>query len=110
MTHSETRARAEARALYHRMSAPQWQPIETAPKMKTLLLFAVTDIDEAGAVKNWKMATGFWHTGHEAWEWEGNILAAWEVAPTHWQPLPAPPALPLADEIPPAPTDRSTPR
>jgi hypothetical protein len=74
----------------------KWQPIETAPKMKTILLFAVTDIDEDGTIRNWKMGTGFWHTGwenddiHSPWEW-GRQLYKYELYPTHWMPLPNPP-------------------
>lgn len=78
-----------------------WQPIETAPKMRTILLFAVSDVDEHGAVKNWKMATGSWHTGYEdqhtraegltPWRWDGRQLKVYDLHPTHWMPLPDPP-------------------
>ena len=73
------------------MTKDDWRPIETAPKMKTILLFAVTDIDETGEVKNWRMATGFWHTGYEEWEWEGRTVKSYDHQPTHWMPLPEPP-------------------
>ena len=79
-------------------SLPKWEPIETAPKMKTILLFAVTDIDEDGTVRNWKMATGSWNTGWEnddkysPWEW-GRHLHKYDTQPTHWQPLPRPPLI-----------------
>jgi hypothetical protein len=79
-----------------------WQPMETAPKMRTILLFAVTDIAKDGTVRNWKMATGAWHTGYEdarslergysPWEWGGHQLKTYEVQPTHWMPLPPAPA------------------
>lgn len=74
-----------------------WRPIETAPKMKTIMLFAVTDRSEDGAVKNWKMETGFWHSGfvdhHDMspWRWCGRQLATYDVQPTHWSQLPEPP-------------------
>lgn len=78
-----------------------WQPIESAPKMRTVLLFAVTDVAEDGTVRNWKMATGSYHMGYEderskargytPWEWGGHQLKAYEVQPTHWMPLPPPP-------------------
>lgn len=81
--------------------APPWQPIETAPKMQTILLFAVSDIGERGEVKNWKMATGSWHTGYDndrsktegysPWNWDGRQLKIYELHPTHWMPLPSPP-------------------
>lgn len=87
-----------------RSSLPDgWQPIETAPKMRTVLLFAVTEVDEHGTVKNWRMETGFWHTGYEdarsraegfsPWCWEGHQLKVYEPQPTHWWQLPA--SLPL---------------
>jgi len=78
-----------------------WQPIATAPKMRTILLFAVTDVDEHGRVLNWKKATGFWHTGYDdarskatgytPWNWEGHQLKLHDHQPTHWMPLPASP-------------------
>jgi hypothetical protein len=78
-----------------------WQPIETAPKMRNILLFAVTHVKDDGTVGNWKMATGFWHTGYEndtggrtPWCWGDQQLGKYEVQPTHWMPLPAPPARP----------------
>jgi hypothetical protein len=79
---------------------PSWQPIETAPKMKVILLFAVTDVDDDGRVRNWKMATGSWHTGWEgdetqtAWFWDGYQVPKYATKPTHWMPLPEAPSLP----------------
>ena len=78
----------------------EWQPIETAPKMKTVLLFAVTDVAEDGRVRNWQMGTGFYHegwtdarnNGASPWEWEGHHVQPWQPLPTHWMPLPMPPA------------------
>lgn len=84
------------------LSEREWQPIETAPKMRTVLLFAVTDRDEHGRVRNWKMGTGFYHEGWtdgrehrlpaSPWSWEGRHIEPWEPLPTHWMPLPRPPA------------------
>lgn len=81
-----------------------WQPIDTAPKMRTILLFAVSDVAEDGTVRNWKMATGFYHTGYEdalskgrgfsPWEWDGRQLRVYELHPTHWMPLPDAPTPP----------------
>lgn len=68
-----------------------WLPIESAPKMRTVLLFAVTERRNNGAVNNWKMGSGFWSKGHDAWIWEGHALKIYDHKPTHWQPLPAPP-------------------
>lgn len=94
-----------------------WQPIETAPKMRTLLLYAVTDVADDGTVCNWKMATGSFMDGYDderskargftGWEWGGERLKNWQCQPTHWMPLPAPPPTdpavdPVADSRPPA--------
>ena len=69
----------------------KWQLIETAPKQKVILLFAVTSSDP----ENWKMDTGHWLDGFRGepgyWIWEGRKLAAYEIQPTHWMPLPEPP-------------------
>ena len=70
----------------------EWQPIETAPKGRVILLWAVTDLGDGGEVRNWKMATG--HTpfyGPIEWTWDGYRLRQWDVQPTHWMPLPEPP-------------------
>jgi Protein of unknown function (DUF551) len=69
----------------------EWQPIETAPTMRTILLFAATDIGDDGSVKNWRMETGFWSMGHAGWKWGGYELRPYSVQPTHWMPLPEPP-------------------
>lgn len=67
-----------------------WQSVETAPEMKTILLFAVTDVADDGQVKNWRMGTGF-KDRHNGWNWEGRIQKPYEIPPTHWMPLPKPP-------------------
>lgn len=75
------------------LTRPQWFPIETAPKGKIILLFAVTDRSENGDVSNWKMATGSTpFAGSAEWTWDGYRLREWDVQPTHWMPLPLPPA------------------
>lgn len=70
----------------------EWQTIETAPRMQTILMFAVTDIADDGEARNWKMATGFWHSSNRAWRWDGRGVRSYDIQPTHWMPLPAPPA------------------
>lgn len=62
----------------------EWHPIATCPKMRTVILFAVTDVADDGTVRNWKMASGSWHTGYEddrskaegytPWRWDGHQL------------------------------------
>jgi hypothetical protein len=76
-----------------------WRPIDSAPRMKTILLFAVTDIGEGGAILNWRMGSGCWHSGWEnddrysPWEW-GRQLYKYDVQPTHWMEMPKPPVFP----------------
>ena len=74
-----------------RQNARDWQPIETAPKQKIVLLWALTDTETG----NWKMSTGYWMPGYRdepgSWTWDGRLLKAYEVHPTHWMPLPTPP-------------------
>jgi hypothetical protein len=94
-----------------------WQAIETAPKMRTILLFAVSDVAKDGTAKNWTMATGSWHTGYEdvrskeqgfsPWNWGGRQLKVYELHPTHWMPLPLPPTeVEEAPRAPHAPQER----
>lgn len=76
----------------------RWETIDTAPKMRTILLFAVSDVADDGTVLNWKMATGSYHTGYDdersreqgysPWEWDGHQLMDYQLQPTHWMPLP----------------------
>ena len=69
-----------------------WQPIETAPKGRVILLWAITDRGDDGEVINWKMATGAApFDGPTEWIWDGYRLREWDVHPTHWMPLPEPP-------------------
>jgi hypothetical protein len=68
-----------------------WKSIKTAPKNKTILLWAATDIGESGEIKNWHMDTGYWSSGAECWVWEGRQVRKYDVQPTHWMLLPDPP-------------------
>lgn len=70
-----------------------WQDIGTAPKMKNIILFAVTDIADDGRVRNWKMDTGYWSTGVECWTWSGYQVSKRDIQPTHWRPCPEPPVI-----------------
>lgn len=76
----------------------QWQPIETCPEQRTVLLFGVTERAEDGTVLNWKMDTGCrygrpWPYENESvWLWGRVTLMLWDPHPTHWMPLPEPPA------------------
>ncbi len=76
--------------------APTWQPMETAPKDGVpIRLFAPEFIDEDfcphGSVEGyWQDEQGWigacWDACQDVWE-------ARVIRPTHWQPLPAPPAV-----------------
>ncbi len=70
---------------------PEWSMIESAPKARTVLLFAVTDVGDDGQVKNWKMQSGYWSDSYGAWVWEGRPVQKYEIQPTHWRPMPDPP-------------------
>jgi hypothetical protein len=64
----------------------QWRPIETAPKDGTFIDLWVGD-----RVANAKWSNGEWQELELEWEW-----MSWQaigVTPTHWMPLPPPPAL-----------------
>jgi hypothetical protein len=89
-----------------RQPPADWQPIATAPKMQTILLFAVTDIAPDGTVRNWRKETGCWMTGYDTdscrkqnltpWRWGSDQLKTYQVQPTHWMPLPPSPTEALA--------------
>lgn len=59
-----------------------WQPIETAPKDGTRVLTAKV----GGPV-----GMSFWLTSSEKW-WDGLSGHSRNSPPTHWMPLPHPPA------------------
>ena len=71
----------------------EWQPIETAPKMRNILLFVVTDRREDGSVSNWKMESGqtFGRMATRIGSGLRELLDPWETPPTHWMELHGPP-------------------
>ena len=64
-------------------SAFAWQPIETAPPVRDQKTYAISYLVTDG-VEVWKSE---W-LGEEGWEPEDD----WSTEPTHWMPLPTPPA------------------
>ncbi|KQP53075.1 hypothetical protein [Methylobacterium sp. Leaf106] len=80
-------------------AAEGWEPIETAPRNKAIQVY-VPHLDYYGnegvyAGMLVDMGTGLrWMTF--AWAMGRDMNE--EVLPTHWRPLPAPPALPLTKE------------
>lgn len=72
-----------------------WQPIETAPKDGTpIMLFATAEGFDAPVV------TVGWLTVSRRWI-EGTFYpnTPTTLIPTHWMPLPAPPATPAEFEV-----------
>lgn len=79
---------AEARAYIESLErdAARWQPIETAPRDGALLLLACSNWPHSEVLgKPVPIKVGGY------WDGRWNVFgASWE--PTHWMPLPAPPA------------------
>jgi hypothetical protein len=61
----------------------EWQPIETAPKSGEDILLGLVDTPPA--------LVGSWNSREEFWAVNGR-LSDFCVFPTHWMPLPEPPA------------------
>jgi hypothetical protein len=60
-----------------------WQPIETAPRDGTEILFWVAPEMSEG----WAEVGHWFETAHDGW-WVAHTI---ERKPTHWMPLPEPP-------------------
>jgi len=71
----------------------QWQPIETAPKDRRILLYQSGGGGEYYTPAWQKIFTGFWWDDWYENEhfWTADEDRGFEVNPTHWMPLPAPP-------------------
>ena len=78
-----TRLKAEVERLRALSENSEWQPIETAPKDMTRVLGYV---EESVVVMWW-----FSYSSHDYGCWE-TVDGESEVDPTHWMPLPKPPA------------------
>ncbi|MFG5778249.1 hypothetical protein ACFIQF_14365 [Comamonas sp. J-3] len=96
------RGRYDQQAAMAHKEADAWQPIETAPKDKTILL------GYANSHGHWRTMRGEWFSKEEIDElWEDpdgvepgwfetsveadDVPNVWRTNPTHWQPLPAAP-------------------
>ena len=60
-------------------SVPEWQPIETAPMLKAVLLAVEFDGPGDWCIKCGSFYSNEWHVWGASWK------------PTHWMPLPKPP-------------------
>lgn len=75
--------------------APQWLPIETAPKDETSVLLYVkhkTDNGYSVVQGSWFEAQFYADSKEHIIDWEDGLIA------THWMPLPTPPAQEKIDE------------
>jgi hypothetical protein len=72
-----------------------WNPIETAPKDRSLLLFGeMKPFDGLIGLDGPIIFTGYWDSIDEAWCSSGSTWLGPFYRPTHWQPLPARPSPP----------------
>ena len=71
------------------VDAPEWQPIETAPKDGTRVLIAFQSIGQ------WVILSAYWNTREDVWTDDAVVSFGYEETaeyePTHWMPLPKPP-------------------
>lgn len=63
----------------------QWQPMESAPEDATSILLWAPEWDEP--------ISGYWHREHKCWRQGDRSWGEKIHSPTHWQPLPTPPAM-----------------
>ena len=85
------RAEAAESALARMQEAGQWQPIETAPKDGTVVLWVPNRYPHVSV-------GSYWNSSDEGLTWGWWTQSGSRVEPTHWQPLPPSPVL-----VPPCP-------
>jgi len=74
-----------------------WQPIETAPKNKQVIMLFFPNGCDMQMVEKSKIGLGFWDT--DDWyhlDSRGFSMTYLGEIPTHWMPLPDPPSTPGA--------------
>lgn len=83
-------AYALADAILALLSTPPsgWQPIETAPKDGTMVLIADARDGYVCEARHLDEGRGWWARNNDPTDYWGE-----EIFPTHWMPLPQPPAL-----------------
>lgn len=70
----------------------EWQPIETAPRDQYVLLFGRQLPHDMLRVEGDLILAGYWSDLDEAWCCIGSLWNGPFYKPTHWRPLPEPPA------------------
>jgi hypothetical protein len=72
-----------------------WQPIETAPRDGTRVLLWHPRALARGenVIVGWWLIDDWW-TSHNCWLNDRDPDSDFDLAPTHWQPLPSPPTGP----------------
>lgn len=85
-------------------SAGGWQPIETAPRDGTPVIVA-RHMDEFGWIRGWARWAGGdgFVSGWVSYGFDPVMGELGLAHPTHWQPLPAPPAAAAEQSTAPAP-------
>ena len=75
-------------------SVTGWQPIETAPKDQSVLLYGKSDDTFTSEVSfpHPVVFSGYWCSLDGAWCTTGSSWVGPFMKPTHWQPLPEPPS------------------
>lgn len=71
-----------------------WQPIETAPKDRRILLYGHIDPNAPFDGLIWtapRPFSGYWDEIDEAWCCDGSTWKGPFMKVTHWMPLPEPP-------------------
>ncbi|MEH2501270.1 hypothetical protein V1290_000081 [Bradyrhizobium sp. AZCC 1578] len=71
-----------------------WQPIETAPKDKTILLYGPQVGGSKDDLAGWDgniVASGYYDGIDTSWCVTGSTWRGPFIGATHWMPLPAPP-------------------
>ena len=83
-----------ADAILEILPVMEWQPIETAPKDGTwIMLFSPCEEFPTSDVTHWIAKYGYFDNSFEpGWIDQEDALVMKEHEPTHWMPLPPPPA------------------
>ena len=76
---------------YNRADLNEWQPIETAPNNKSILVYARWDWDGMDRPSDEYEAVVAWSEGGSFWSETNNPYTDKAYKPTHWMPLPKPP-------------------